>query len=96
MTTRSQNNIVKPKQFSDGTTRYPLPTALLTISTIPIDPTCYSETHKFSDWREAMDTEFFALMKQGTWSLVPYKAGMNLVGNKWVYKIKINSDGTPE
>ncbi|KAA8541301.1 hypothetical protein F0562_025264 [Nyssa sinensis] len=78
MTTRSQNNILKPKQFFDGTTRYHLPIALLVISTIPTDPTCYSEAQKFSEWREAMDAEFSALMKQGTWSLVPYKAGMNL------------------
>lgn len=43
-----------------------------------------------------MDDEFMALMQQGTWSLVPYKAGMNLVCNKWVYKTKMRSDGTIE
>ncbi|KAF5462645.1 hypothetical protein F2P56_018633 [Juglans regia] len=48
MVTRSQNNIVKPKQYLDGTTRYPLRTVLLAISTIPTDPTSYSEAHKFS------------------------------------------------
>lgn len=53
--------------------------------------------HKnFQEWRKAMDDEFMALMQQGTWSLVPYKAGMNLVCNKWVYKTKMRSDGTIE
>ncbi|CAI9776991.1 unnamed protein product [Fraxinus pennsylvanica] len=32
MTTRSQNNIVKPKQLMDGTVRYPLPQSFLAIT----------------------------------------------------------------
>lgn len=35
-----------------------------------------------------MDHEFNSLQKRVTWSLVPYKPTMNIVGNKWVYKIK--------
>ena len=39
-----------------------------------------------------MDAEFTALQKQQTWSLVPPPPGANLVGYKWVYKLKLNSD----
>ena len=41
-----------------------------------------------------MDAEFFALQRQKTWSLVPAPIGINLVGCKWVCKLKSNSDGT--
>lgn len=40
-----------------------------------------------------MNEEFSALQRQNTWSLVPATPGINLVGYKWVYKLKLNSDG---
>lgn len=45
-------------------------------------------------WKAAMAEEYEALFKNQTWSLVPYKGDMNLVGNKWVFKAKFNADGT--
>ena len=41
-----------------------------------------------------MDAEFQALQRQQTWSLVPAPLHANLVGCKWVFKIKLHSDGT--
>ena len=41
-----------------------------------------------------MDAEFSALQRQKTWSLVPVPIGINLVVCKWVYRLKLNSDGT--
>jgi len=41
-----------------------------------------------------MDEEFSALQRQKTWSLVPAVPGINLVGCKWVYKLKLHSDDT--
>lgn len=40
-----------------------------------------------------MNEEFSALQRQNTWSLVPATPRINLVGYKWVYKLKLNSDG---
>lgn len=40
--------------------------------------------------------EFNALLKNRTWSLVPYNPKMNVVGWLWVYKMKEKSDGSIE
>jgi hypothetical protein len=44
-------------------------------------------------WK-AMDSEFSALLKNGTWRLVPPKVGANIIDYRWVYKIKRKSDGS--
>ena len=41
-----------------------------------------------------MDTEMNALLKNKTWSLVPYHPTMNLVGCKWGFKLKHKPDGS--
>jgi histone deacetylase 1/2 len=41
-----------------------------------------------------MDAEYQALMKNKTWRLAPRPKGKNVVGCKWVYKIKRKADGT--
>ncbi|CAN6568409.1 unnamed protein product [Malus baccata var. baccata] len=41
-----------------------------------------------------MKEELSALHSQGTWTLVPLPPAKNLVGCKWVFKIKKNADGT--
>jgi len=41
-----------------------------------------------------MNTEYDALMKNRTWHLVPPQKGRNVIGCKWVYKIKRKSDGS--
>jgi histone deacetylase 1/2 len=45
-------------------------------------------------WRQAMQEEIDALRKNGTWHLVPYKRGMNVIDCKWVWKIKRKADGS--
>ena len=59
-----------------------------------IEPPSYRIACKFPQWAKAMDEEFSTLQRQKTWSLVPVVLGINLVGCKWVYKLKLHSDGT--
>ena len=41
-----------------------------------------------------MNVEFDALLKNQTWSLVPPSLNQNIVGCKWVFRIKRNADGS--
>jgi histone deacetylase 1/2 len=45
------------------------------------------------DWKNAMDAEYMALIKNKTWHLVPPHKGQNLINCKWVWKIKRKADG---
>jgi hypothetical protein len=97
MTTRSQNLIHKPYIFTDGRVKYPPPQALTaTIAAHEDEPTCYSQASKNLEWRAAMNNEFDALLKNGTWSLVPFSPQMNVVGSKWVFRIKRKANGDIE
>jgi hypothetical protein len=43
-----------------------------------------------------MNSEFDALLKNKTWSLVPSDSTQNQIGCKWVFRIKRNADGSFE
>ncbi|XP_020263304.1 uncharacterized protein LOC109839287 [Asparagus officinalis] len=49
---------------------------------------------KFVQWRRAMADEYEAFLQNCTWTLVPIMDSMNVVGCRWVYKIKQKSDGS--
>jgi histone deacetylase 1/2 len=46
------------------------------------------------NWKEAMDVEYNALVKNNTWRLVPPKRGSNIIDCRWVFKVKLKADGT--
>ena len=97
MQTRSHANIVKLKQMFPGLVKYPLSKALLTVQdSLPHEPNCRTEAAKHPEWRKAMNTEFTALLKNRTWTLVPPKPHQNLVGCKWVFRVKRHADETIE
>uniref|UniRef100_A0A2N9HA75 Reverse transcriptase Ty1/copia-type domain-containing protein n=1 Tax=Fagus sylvatica TaxID=28930 RepID=A0A2N9HA75_FAGSY len=84
MQTRSKSGISKKKSFATSTT----------IDYLQTEPPTYTIASKFPQWREAMASEFAALQRQQTWQLVPPSSDQNIVGCRWVYKIKRNSDGS--
>jgi hypothetical protein len=43
-----------------------------------------------------MCDEIAALCEKRTWSLVPFYPSMNVVGSRWVYRIKRRVDGSIE
>ena len=45
-------------------------------------------------WREAMNSEYASLLKNGTWELVSPPEGTNIVGSRWVLKVKRDERGS--
>ncbi|KAI4305008.1 hypothetical protein L6164_028399 [Bauhinia variegata] len=85
MTTRSKNNIFKPKRIFHST-KQPLLESL--------EPTCVSQALKIPHWKQAMSEEFMVLLNNGTWDLVPPSSQLSPIGCKWIFKIKRHPDGS--
>lgn len=81
MTTRAKAGIFKPKIY-------------LGESIEPSEPKSGTEAILNKDWKKAMEEEFNALMKAKTWKLVPSSPSYNIVGNKWVFRVKRNAYGS--
>ena len=60
------------------------------------EPVTFQEACEVKEWQENMDEEMSALVKNGTWELVKLPLSKNVIGCKWVYKIKYKSDGSVE
>jgi len=88
MQTRSKSGIYKHKAFT--ATKHPLPPHL----SPDFVPTTYLQASKHPHWVKAMQDEFLALQQTGTWSLVPPSQSSQIVGCKWVFRIKKHPDGT--
>lgn len=87
--TRLQHGIVQTKIHNDGTIKYPIPCALLTIIEA-VEPICYTQASKHEVWHAAMVDEINALLKNNTWTLVPPSSSQNIVGCKKVFRVKHN------
>ena len=59
-----------------------------------IEPKHFREAMKHKVWRESMKSEKDALERQHTWDLVKLPPNKKALGTKWVYTIKLLSDGT--
>jgi hypothetical protein len=62
MRTRSHNNVRQIRQLTDGMVRYPRHQALISEFAL-LEPTCFSNAIKVREWRNAMQVEFNALLK---------------------------------
>ena len=82
MITRSKNGITKPKLCYKVVLGY------------YTEPGSHKIAFQYPQCTKAMDEEFSALQRLKTQSLVPTALGINLVGYKWLYKLKLNNDGS--
>ncbi|CAA7021399.1 unnamed protein product [Microthlaspi erraticum] len=60
------------------------------------EPSSFSQAKKFAEWLEAMNEELIALEKSGTWEICSLPDDKHAIGCRWVYKTKLNADGSLE
>ena len=60
------------------------------------EPTSFLQAMEDPKWREAMHNEIQALQANSTWTLIELPSGKKPIGCRWVYKVKLKSDGTIE
>ena len=58
------------------------------------EPKTFKEASTSTHWNKAMIEEYNALISQNTWDLVHPVPNIPIVGCKWTYRIKRNTDGS--
>ncbi|CAL2258980.1 unnamed protein product [Prunus armeniaca] len=59
-----------------------------------IEPETFEEAVKDESWQKAMENEIAMIEKNNTWELVNRPADKPVIDVKWVYKTKLNLDGS--
>ncbi|GAA0187190.1 transmembrane signal receptor [Lithospermum erythrorhizon] len=86
MITRGKVRVAKPKVITSLT-------AVSNKHDPDYVPTCFSEAIRIPQWYKA---EYTTLMHNQTWDLVPPNEAHNVIGCKWIFRVKLNPDGTIE
>lgn len=58
------------------------------------EPVGYSEAKNDENWVAAMKEELFMIEKNKTWELVDQPQDRKVIGLKWVFRTKLNPDGS--
>ncbi|KAL0404362.1 UNVERIFIED_CONTAM: Retrovirus-related Pol polyprotein from transposon RE1 [Sesamum radiatum] len=58
------------------------------------EPRSYKQASQSVDWKKAMQVELDALHQNDTWDITPLPKDKKAIGCRWVYKLKLKSDGT--
>ena len=83
---QSQLNFAKKRAKSKQILGYYIPSSFKQAKMSP----------QWADWKVAMDKEMQSIDENDTWELVPRPKHMNVIGSRWVYDLKVKSDGTIE
>ncbi|CAJ2651803.1 unnamed protein product [Trifolium pratense] len=59
-----------------------------------LEPTRYAEAANVEGWKVAMQEEMKMIEKNQTWQLVDKPENQKIIGVKWVYRTKLNPDGS--
>ncbi|CAA7043502.1 unnamed protein product [Microthlaspi erraticum] len=60
------------------------------------EPSSFNQAKKFEEWLQAMNEELMALEKSDTWEICSLPDDKHAIGCRWVYKTKLNADGSLE
>ena len=61
-----------------------------------VEPSNYKEASQFKEWRAAMNEEMESILRNDTWDLVELSKNKTPIGCKWLFKPKMNADGSIE
>lgn len=57
-------------------------------------PKTYKQAIQYDCWKQAMTEELTALIENRTWDVVTCPSGVQPIGCKWVYTVKLHPDGS--
>ena len=58
------------------------------------EPWCFEDAIQEKVWKDACQDEISSIIRNKTWDLVDLPEGAKIIGLKWIFKIKRNSDGS--
>ena len=64
------------------------------VYTASLEPKTAKQALSIPHWKQAMDEEYAALMRNKTWELVQLPPNRVAIGSKWVFRTKYNPDGS--
>ena len=79
MQTRSKSGIFIPKHL---------------VALLHQEPTTIHLALANSQWKNVMEVKYQALLRNNTWKLVPPNDTSYVIQSKWVFRIKLNVDGS--
>ena len=59
-----------------------------------LEPKSFDEALKSKEWRAAMEEDMMMILKNETWTLVDRPINKKVIGVRWVYRTKLNVDGS--
>jgi hypothetical protein len=80
--------VKKPKPFSSY--------MALMCNLLDEEPTCFEEAIQKKEWADAMIEEYQSIINNDVWEIVPRPKGKDVVSSKWLFKIKLATDGSIE
>ena len=90
--------VLRPRQpqttnISSISTASPSAPTSREVTPYALEPLTFREAGRYLCWHAAMKDEIATLHANSIWSLVPFDLSMNIVGSRWVYKIKRQASG---
>ena len=64
------------------------------VSSANVEPINFKEACFTEPWVQAMEDEMSQIQKNDTWELVELPHGKSSIVVKWIYKLKLNMDGS--
>lgn len=81
------------EDFSVGGTR-PLAEIYERCNLVVLEPSNFQYASEIEKWKQTMKEEIAMIEKNETWKLVDKPENKQVIGVKWVYRVKFNADGS--